>query len=191
MASCYYVQQLKMHISKTSGYAVHALISIGNAEEQTCFVRDIAKGTGLKKPYLAKIINQLVHRGFLVAKRGYHGGVALARPPEQISLLQVVQALEGEGWRHSCLFGLEACPGLRQCPAHAVWQEMQDKVEKLLRSATLAEVMKAVRPPARADQAAGKVSSASFDWPRSSPLAPSLRLLELNPPPVPVLSQAG
>ena len=123
----------------------------------------------------------------------------MARPAEQISLLQVVQAMEGEVWRHSCLFGLEKCPGLCQCPAHPVWKEMQDKVEKLLRSATLAEMMKATQPAQRAGQAASKMPSASFEWPRPQP-ASSLRLLELKAPkaPVPlasvrhpVLSRAG
>jgi len=152
-----YSQSFTMYISKTSGYAVHALGCIENGHGQPCFVRDVAQKTGLKKPYLAKIINQLVHHGFLVGKRGYRGGVSLARPAEQISLLQIVEAMEGAGWRHACLFGLQECPSQTLCPAHRVWQDMQSTLERLLRTTTLAQVIRATQPQKSVPRAARRL----------------------------------
>ena len=141
----YLLSRFTMYLSKTSGYALHALISMESAEGRSCFVHDIAQATGIKKPYLAKIINQLVHRGFVVAKRGYRGGVSLARPASEITLLEIVQAIEGEGWSRPCLFGLEDCRAQASCPAHALWQETREKIDHALRVTTLAQIITATQ----------------------------------------------
>ena len=120
-------------------------MSMESAEGHCCFVRDIAQATGIAKPYLSKIVNQLVHRGFVVAKRCYRGGVSLARPASEITLLEVVQAIEGEGWSRPCLFGLEDCRAKSPCPAHALWQETRGKIEQALRVTTLAQVITATQ----------------------------------------------
>ena len=133
-----------MNISKSAGYAIHAMTCIGNSRKPMRFVRDIARKTGLQKPYLAKIVNQLAHDGLVVAKRGYHGGIALARPPGDISLLEIVTAVDGETWTTVCLFGLEKCPAKGQCPAHDRWNEIREKLTDILRKTTLADVMKTI-----------------------------------------------
>ena len=138
-----------LHLSKTAGYAIHALSCIGAASPRSCIVRSIAKCTGLQKPYLSKIINQLVHHGLVKAKRGYRGGVLLARPPESISLLEVVHAIEGDDPPSPCVFGLEKCPANGTCPAHEQWNAMRAKVEALLGRIMLSEVMQtSTRKPA-------------------------------------------
>jgi Rrf2 family protein len=129
------------HLSKTAGYAIHALSCIGAAAPRSCIVRSIAKSTGLQKPYLSKIINQLVHHGLVTAKRGYRGGGMLARPPEVISLLEVVHAIEGDEPPSPCVFGLEQCPANGTCPAHERWNVMRAQAEALLGRIKLSEVM--------------------------------------------------
>jgi Rrf2 family iron-sulfur cluster assembly transcriptional regulator len=132
-----------MNVSKTAGYAIHAMSCIGNSRTPMRFVRDIAAKTGLQKPYLAKIINHLAHDGLVVAKRGYRGGIALARPPGDISLLEIVKAVDGEGWVGPCLFGLDkCCPAKGHCPAHARWNEIRGQITTVLSATTLADVMK-------------------------------------------------
>ncbi|MBI5384618.1 MAG: Rrf2 family transcriptional regulator [Verrucomicrobia bacterium] len=131
-----------LHFSKTAGYAIHALSCIGASVPQACFVRDIASRTGLQKPYLAKIIVQLVQSGLVRTKRGYRGGVVLARNPEEISLLEVVQAIEGAPSLGTCLFGLKECPARGHCPAHAHWNSTRKEIEETLRRTMLSAVMK-------------------------------------------------
>lgn len=135
-----------MYLGKTVGYAVHALCCLENARGEHRFVQDIADATGIKKPYLARIVNQLVHRGLLLAKRGYRGGVTLARPAGQISLIEIVSAVEGEKWSRACFFGLEHCPCEGLCPAHEMWGKMRVDMESVLRRTTLAEVAAAICP---------------------------------------------
>lgn len=130
-----------LHFSKTAGYAIHALSCIGAAQPKASLIRDVAECTGLRKPYLAKIINQLVHHGLVLAKRGYRGGLLLSRPPEEITLLQIVEGIEGDAHVGPCIFGLGECPAHGQCPAHALWGAMGTKIESALKAISLSEVM--------------------------------------------------
>lgn len=128
-------------LSNTSGYAVHALSCLRECKDQTCLVRDIASSTGIPKPYLAKIINNLNHHGLVYAKRGYRGGIALSRPPKEISLLQIVQAVEGANWIGECLLGLEDCSWRVICPTHKAWLKVRKQITEMLQSTSLADVI--------------------------------------------------
>lgn len=138
--------QAMMNLSKTVGYAVHALSCLEQAQGEPLFVQEIAEATGIMKPYLARIINRLVHQGLIVSKRGYRGGIILALPAEQISLARIVQALEGGTWSQECFFGLEKCPAARACPAHTMWSRMRRQIEATLSRTTLAEVTRTTHP---------------------------------------------
>jgi Rrf2 family transcriptional regulator, iron-sulfur cluster assembly transcription factor len=135
-----------MNLSKTVGYAVHALSCLEQAQGQPLFVQEIAERTGIHKPYLARIVNRLVHRGLIASKRGYRGGVVLARPANEIPLHQIVEALEAESWSQECFFGLESCPATRACPAHTMWAAMRAEIENALRNTTLADVTRSTCP---------------------------------------------
>ena len=85
-------------LSHTTGYALRALACLENIDRRPSFIRDVAESTGVPRPYLARIINRLSHKGIVSAKRGYHGGVTLTRPAREVTLLEVVEAIEGEEW---------------------------------------------------------------------------------------------
>jgi Rrf2 family transcriptional regulator, iron-sulfur cluster assembly transcription factor len=128
-------------LSQTTGYAIRAL---GCLHQQSCpaqLIRNIAKCAGIPKPYLARIINRLAHRGLVVAKRGYCGGIALARPAEQISLLQIVEAVEGPNWISPCLLNMEDCGHPKTCPTRKVWQRVSVQLRAALNKATLADLI--------------------------------------------------
>ncbi len=134
-----------LHLSKTAGYAIHAMGCIGAALPHPSFVHEVAQCTGLKQPYLAKIINLLAHHGLVQSKRGSRGGITLGRSAAKISLYQIVMAVEGTETSSECLFGLDECPSKKPCPAHAQWQKMRGRVEALLRKTSLQAVMKTGR----------------------------------------------
>jgi Rrf2 family transcriptional regulator, iron-sulfur cluster assembly transcription factor len=128
-------------LSQTTGYAVRALICLDERGGRTNLIRDIAKCAGIPKPYLARIINDLAHEGLVAAKRGYRGGIALARPAGEISLLQVVEAIEGPDWIAPCLLGLNDCADHKLCPTHVVWQRISKQLKAVMGRTTLADVM--------------------------------------------------
>jgi Rrf2 family protein len=128
-------------LSQTTGYAVQALVCLDEQGGHASLIRDIARCAGIPKPYLARIINDLVHEGLVAAKRGYRGGIALARPARNISLLQIVEAIEGPNWIAPCLLGLNDCTAHTLCPAHVAWQRISRQLKALLGRTTLADVM--------------------------------------------------
>ncbi len=132
-----------MSLSHTTGYAVQALACLQYEPARPSYIRDVAACTGLPRAYLARIINRLAHRGIIVAKRGYRGGIQLARAPQDISLLEVVEAVEGRRWIGPCLFGINACGDGVVCPTRQFWVAVCQRLEKKLRRTTLAHFMAA------------------------------------------------
>lgn len=127
-----------LSLSQTTGYAIHALSYLSH--ENTCLIREIAETTGIAKPYLAKIINLLTNKGLVATKRGYRGGILLARPAGEIVLLEIVEAVEGDSWSRRCLLGMHDCDEGNLCPTHDMWAEMKSRIHDSLEKITLAEV---------------------------------------------------
>jgi Rrf2 family protein len=127
-------------LTHTTGYAILAMSCLEQPDGSWVLSREIAESAGIPRPYLAKILNALSRSGLIKTKRGYRGGVALARPAERISLMDVVEAVEGRAWMPRCLLGLRECGDERACPTHEFWKQERDKIEQTLRRITLIEV---------------------------------------------------
>ena len=132
-------QETMLSLSQTTGYAIRALSCLSH--ERPCLIREIAETTGIARPYLAKIINSLLtNKGLITTRRGCHGGILLARPAEQIVLLEIVEAVEGNGWSRRCLLGMRNCDEDNLCPTHDMWAGMKGRIREALKAITLAEV---------------------------------------------------
>lgn len=127
-------------LSRTSGYAISALARLAGPGGVWTLAKDIASAAEIPKAYLSTILNALARNGLVKAKRGYRGGFALAKPAEKISVLGVVEAVEGHAWREGCLLGLNSCSDERACPSHVFWKAQRKQIEGFLRSLTLAQV---------------------------------------------------
>jgi len=82
-------------LSKRTGYAILALACMIDKKQGWYKVEDIAKQADIPRPFLHKIILALGKSGLVTTKRGLHGGMALARPANQITLLDVAEAVQG------------------------------------------------------------------------------------------------
>ena len=134
-------------LSQTTGYAVHALCCLEDPYCHPRLIRDIAQCTKIPRPYLAKIINQLSREGLVAAKRGYRGGIYLTRPPDQISLLEIIEAIEGQDFIAECMLGLDDCSTPCLCPTHEIWQRVRGEIKEGLRQSNLADILNAVASP--------------------------------------------
>ena len=72
-------------------------------------IKEISESTGMPRYFLAKLVQTLVKADILSSSKGRGGGLRFARPPSQISLAEVVRAIDGEGALQNCIFGLERC----------------------------------------------------------------------------------
>jgi Rrf2 family protein len=108
--------------------------------EKRILARKIADETGISKPYLTKILHRLGRAGLINGKRGYRGGIALTRPANRISVLDISEALDGDTWKERCLLGLPSCGDLHPCPLHEYWLKERRRIERKLARLTLDEV---------------------------------------------------
>ncbi len=93
-----------MRISRSTGYAILALGYIAeNKDQKIILSQDIAKKYDIPLEYLLKLLQQLVKANILHSKRGPHGGFSLAKTPAQITVLQIIEAIDGPFISHSNL----------------------------------------------------------------------------------------
>ena len=143
------VASRSVKVSTRGDYASRALLSLAlpGAESTPPSVRDIAERTALPQPYLEQILLALKGAGLVRSKRGVGGGYVLARPPEQITLAQIVSAVDGPIAAGD--FGLPhangACDHEGQCVLLAVWAEVGDYMRVQLQSFTLADMVARAR----------------------------------------------
>jgi Rrf2 family transcriptional regulator, iron-sulfur cluster assembly transcription factor len=128
-------------LSQSTGYAVKAMACVASQCGAPVLVRDISAATGLPGPYLGKIVNRLAHRRLVVTRRGPGGGVALARPPREISLYDVCRALDDPLTEERCMLSDEACSDERSCPAHHFCQTHRAAQLEFLRRTTLIDIV--------------------------------------------------
>ncbi len=128
-------------LSQTTGYAVRALQCLQEPGGHPVLVEEVADYTGIPRSYLSKLIHKLAKRGLVVARRGHHGGVVLARPSTEITLEDLSEAIDGVAWRKRCLLGLLGCTDATPCLLHGFWQETLDQILARLRTVTLADLV--------------------------------------------------
>ncbi|MHB8901636.1 MAG: RrF2 family transcriptional regulator [Thermoguttaceae bacterium] len=133
-------------LTHTTGYAVLALACIGAHGRNWVRTDKVHACTGVPKPYLRKILNALGRAGLIETKRGYQGGVVLARPPEEITLMDIVEAVEpSEPGSKNCLLGLVGCSDANPCPMRHFWRKERLRIEDELLRVTLADAAKYVK----------------------------------------------
>jgi Rrf2 family protein len=136
-------------VSTRGDYASRALLSLALHAEDSgpTSVRDIADRTGLPQPYLEQILLALKGAGLVRSKRGVGGGYVLARPPEEITLSQIVSAVDGPiaagdfGRPHEN----GACEHEGQCILLGVWEQVGVHMREHLDSFTIADMVRQAR----------------------------------------------
>jgi Rrf2 family protein len=108
--------------------------------EELTLISEIAKAQKVSASFLAKIFQGLSKAGLVDSVRGVAGGVNLARDPKEISLRNIVEAVEGPVALNRCLRKKDPCENTRTCPLADVWREAQEKMLEVLETATLASV---------------------------------------------------
>ena len=131
-----------MQITRQADYAVRAMLHLarmGNSDRAATSA--IAKEQNIPPSFLAKIISQLSIVGLLHTSRGARGGVTLAREPKNITLLEVIEAIDGPIQLNECVQGKGVCTFEDNCPVRAVWCDAQDELVKRLRGTNFGDLM--------------------------------------------------
>lgn len=133
-----------MLLSRGGDYAIRAMVDLASrpAEERT-ITQGIAGRQQIPPAFLSKVLASLTQAGLIRTHRGAAGGVGLARSPERISLLEVVEAVQGPIILNECTNPYRTCPLEDTCTVSQTWREAQKNLKELLGSAYLSQFVKA------------------------------------------------
>jgi Rrf2 family protein len=128
-----------MKISQAAAYGMHALMyMVRHVTQLPVTSTTIAKAEGIPSGYLSKVLRQLVRAGFIRSVRGQDRGYIFARPPEEISLLQVIEAIEGQPMFDDCPLRYCDCRGTTQnCRVFSQWVSATNRFRELLAEMTI------------------------------------------------------
>ena len=126
--------------SQTVEYALRAVVHLADRAPVPQTTDQIATVTLVPKPYLSKVIQGLCRAGIVQSKRGVGGGVSLVKSPSELTILDVVNAVEPIARIRQCPLGLKA-HGVHLCPLHRRMDIALAAVEAAFRETTLAEVL--------------------------------------------------
>lgn len=126
-------------LSKGAEYTIRSLVYIaGKTDGDVSYVEEIAMARDIPRAYLSKLLQHLARRGVLKSYRGQEGGFVLARQAKDITLLEVIEAVEGPVYFNECLIEEGLCNREKICSVHAVWQECLEKFVDTLGKYSLA-----------------------------------------------------
>lgn len=131
-----------MQITRQADYALRAMLFLARlSADDRAATSQIAEKQHIPPSFLAKIISQLSIAGLIHTSRGARGGVTLARPAAEISLLEVVEAIDGPIMLNECTDGQSNCPFGDECPIHPIWCESQKQLVDKLRSTNFSSLI--------------------------------------------------
>jgi Rrf2 family protein len=131
-----------MQITRQADYAVRAVFYLAQlGSEKRAATSQIAEEKQIPPSFLAKIVSQLSVAGLLQTSRGAHGGVSLAKSPDQISVLDVVEAIDGPILLNECVSDNGACIFGESCPMKPVWCDAQKELVERLKNTTFGKMV--------------------------------------------------
>ena len=132
---------------------MRAVIELAQHEEKRPLqLKAIAERQDISVKYLEQLMSMLRSSGLLRSIRGAKGGYILARPPEQINLSEIFRCLEGPVTTAECTENGDYCERSADCVAREVWIEVEAAIQKILRSITLADLVKRAKKHAASSQ---------------------------------------
>ena len=130
-----------MELTRKGDYAIRGIVYLASQPpNKISLLSEIAAAVDVPQTFLAKIFQQFSKTGIVKSFRGTGGGFLLAAPPEEITLLQVVEAVEGPIVPNRCVLKAGECERDVSCTVHPVWHQVQQKVRGILANITLKDL---------------------------------------------------
>jgi len=130
-----------MQITRQADYAVRAVLYLARNTDQRTATSLIAEEQRIPPSFLAKIVSQLSIAGLLHTSRGARGGVVLAREAKEITLLEVIEAIDGPIQLNECVGDNGTCSFDENCPLRPIWCEAQEELVGRLKGTSFADML--------------------------------------------------
>lgn len=138
---------MRLELTRRGDYAIRAMLALGHSDETTRLsVRRIAASMGIPVAFLPQVMRDLVAAGLVEPMTGRAGGYRLSRPARDITVLEIVESVEGESRRIACVLRGGPCGRDGHCDAHDVFFEAQEAMLRRLQEASLSDLLARADP---------------------------------------------
>jgi len=131
---------MRLELTRRGDYAVRAMLTLSRSEGAQQTAAAIATATGIPGGYVPQVMGDLVRAGLVANRRGRHGGYRLARPAGEVSMLSIVEAVEGDSRRRTCVLRGGPCRRDGICDVHEAFSRAQEALIGTLADVSLADV---------------------------------------------------
>jgi len=133
-----------MIYSRSAEYAIRAFMHLATVPPgKYAMVKHIAEQSDIPTHFLAKILQQLARKGFLRSSKGPTGGFTLRKPATEISMIELVESIDGLADYQRCPGGMTECNDDQPCGLHDSWKMLRDRIIEYLERTTIAELAEA------------------------------------------------
>jgi Rrf2 family protein len=131
-----------MRLTRAGEYAVRCVLYLASQGAGVlCARKEIARKMDIPDQFLGKIAQQLARAGVIEIVQGARGGFRLVVAPEELTLLEVVEAVIGEIFLNDCVMRPESCNRSHACAVHCIWAKAKDQLRQTLQEATFARIL--------------------------------------------------
>lgn len=132
-----------MKISTKGRYGLRILLDLAlHAKESPRQMKEIAQSQQISEKYISRLILSLNKAGLIISLRGAKGGLQLAKPPKEITLLDIIETMEGPLCIVECVADKTFCKKSGDCSACKVWSALNKKIKKQMQEVTLKDLLK-------------------------------------------------
>lgn len=128
-------------LNKLTDYATVVMTLLANEPQRLCGAPEIAERARLEPPTVAKLLKMLARAGLLESVRGAHGGYRLARGPDEISVADILVAIDGPFAMTECSMHPGQCSHESHCQVRGNWRKIGYAIETALRAVTLTDMV--------------------------------------------------
>ena len=134
--------------SRQCEYALQAVMYLAlKPEGERTSIKELTRKINIPYHFLAKILQDLTYKGLLMSQKGPTGGFALGKPAKDITLFQIVEAIDGTDVTSKCVLGFPECSGKNPCAVHEKWTLLRDEIRLMLVGKNITQMAKDMKKP--------------------------------------------
>ena len=139
---------MSVFFSRQCEYALQALMYMAlKPDGEMTSIKELTRKINIPYHFLAKILQNLTRQGLLTSQKGPAGGFALRMAAKDITLYQIVEAIDGAEFKSNCILGFAECSGENPCAVHEKWGSLREGIYRMLVSKNIAQMAREMRKP--------------------------------------------
>lgn len=132
---------MTVFFSKACELGIQAVLFLSIKKEKLIYkAEEISNELKVPKEFVSKVLQTLTNSGIVGSKKGKKGGFYLAKNPNLIRLIDIIEAIDGLDIFKSCVLGFPGCSNENPCPVHEKWGRLRDEAYKMFSDETLAQL---------------------------------------------------